>query len=97
MWLATPLVILANSLIVTRSPLGPPETYLEIGAVQSKELWATEATGMNDVAEVRQGWSCIRSWLEDQADDDVTRSCAEWRWGIPAIPGLTSTVARKGS
>jgi len=23
------------------------------------QLWATEATGMNDLAEVVQGWKCI--------------------------------------
>lgn len=36
-----------------------------LGIAQRKEIWATEATGMNDVAEVRQGWDFIREWLAE--------------------------------
>jgi hypothetical protein len=39
-----------------------------VGLIQSMELWATEASGMNDVAEVRQGWDYIRRWLRKESD-----------------------------
>lgn len=43
-----------------------------LNILERKELWATEAAGMNDVAEVRQGWEFIRDWLTDQdSTDDV--------------------------
>lgn len=43
-----------------------------LGIVQDKVLWATEASGLNDVAEVVQGWDFIRAWLKTQdPDDDV--------------------------
>ncbi|WP_183092431.1 DUF2971 domain-containing protein [Nocardioides stalactiti] len=42
-----------------------------IGLVQGRVLWASEAAGMNDRAEVRQGWQKIRSWLEDQPVGDA--------------------------
>lgn len=43
-----------------------------LNIVEKKELWATEAAGMNDVAEVRQGWEFIREWLGDQdSSNDV--------------------------
>jgi hypothetical protein len=47
-----------------------------LGMVSHHELWATEASGMNDLAEVRQGWTYIRTWLEARtgdADDAVQR------------------------
>jgi hypothetical protein len=37
-----------------------------IGIVQGRVLWASEAAGMNDLAEVRQGWQKIRLWLDGQ-------------------------------
>jgi len=43
-----------------------------LGLVEVHELWATEATGMNDLAEVRQGWIFIRNWLERQPSDPIT-------------------------
>ncbi len=43
-----------------------------LNILERKELWATEAAGMNDVAEVRQGWAFIRDWMTDQdPTDDV--------------------------
>lgn len=45
-----------------------------LGLVENGELWATEATGMNDLAEVRQGWEFIRKWVADQdQNDQVTK------------------------
>lgn len=44
-----------------------------LGLLQNGELWATESTGMNDLAEVRQGWAFIREWLERQSDDEAVR------------------------
>lgn len=38
--------------------------------VRSRELWATEATGMNDLAEVTHGWQFIQKWLAGQDDSD---------------------------
>lgn len=57
-----------------------------LGAIEKKELWATEATGMNDLAEIRQGWSFIRTWLDDQADDDVTKIMRRMAFGDPSNP-----------
>lgn len=52
-----------------------------LGELQDRVLWATEALGMNDLAEVEQGWRYISEWLETQSqDDDVIkdmRSAAE--------------------
>lgn len=41
-----------------------------LGILCSSELWATEASGMNDLAEVHQGWDFIKSWLERQDPTD---------------------------
>lgn len=57
-----------------------------LGVIEKKELWATEATGMNDVAEVRQGWAFIRNWLEGQDDDDVTKIMRRIAFGDPKDP-----------
>lgn len=46
-----------------------PPTLL--GACAFDELWATEAAGMNDVAEVRQGWNFIESWLRSKPNSPV--------------------------
>lgn len=43
-----------------------------LGILQHHELWATQASGMNDVAEVRQGWDFINEWLEAQDASDRT-------------------------
>ena len=52
-----------------------------LGLAQNHEMWATEATGMNDLAEVRQGWSFIKKWLKGQGEDEVLqlmrRACKE--------------------
>ncbi|WP_104105425.1 DUF2971 domain-containing protein [Nocardioides sp. 616] len=42
-----------------------------IGLVQGRVLWASEAAGMNDRAEVRQGWRKIRLWLDSQPAGDA--------------------------
>lgn len=45
-----------------------------LNIVQSNELWATESHGMNDVAEIKQGWIVIRDWLRRQNANDPTVS-----------------------
>lgn len=42
-----------------------------LSIIKLKEFWATEASGLNDVAEIRQGWDFIQSWLERQPDGHV--------------------------
>jgi hypothetical protein len=41
-----------------------------LGLISGREFWATEASGMNDVSEVRQGWDFTRAWLEEQDGKD---------------------------
>lgn len=41
-----------------------------LGIVQGRQLWATEASGMNDLAEIHQGWEFIRDWLATQPQSD---------------------------
>jgi hypothetical protein len=50
-----------------------------LGTSQGHALWATEAFGLNDVAELRHGWAFIRSWLDAQdKEDGVIRDLLEW-------------------
>jgi hypothetical protein len=35
-----------------------------LGIVESGCLWASEASSLNDLAEVRRGWEVVRGWLE---------------------------------
>jgi hypothetical protein len=42
-----------------------------LGIVENHALWATEAFGLSDVAELRHGWRFIRQWLRDQQEDEV--------------------------
>lgn len=37
-----------------------------LGIVQGRKVWASEAAGLNDRAEVRQGWAKILGWAERQ-------------------------------
>jgi len=37
-----------------------------IGILESKRLRASEASSLNDLAEIRQGWDSIRRWLKNQ-------------------------------
>ncbi|MBU2698802.1 DUF2971 domain-containing protein [Pimelobacter sp. 30-1] len=39
-----------------------------LGMIRDRKLWASEAAGMNDRAEVRQGWAKILDWAEKQPD-----------------------------
>ncbi len=34
-------------------------------------VWASEAAGLNDRAEIRQGWAKIRAWLDAQPDGEI--------------------------
>ena len=40
--------------------------------LESNELRATESHGMNDVAEIKQGWRFIRDWLRSREPHDPT-------------------------
>ena len=42
-----------------------------IGILESKRLWASEASSLNDLAEIRQGWDSINDWLKTQPKSDV--------------------------
>lgn len=53
-----------------------------LGVLENQELWATEATGMNDVAEIRQGWDFIRDWLAGYRGDDPALRDVNGAFGI---------------
>lgn len=57
-----------------KSADGPIYHYTDpagmLGIITGRVLWATEASGMNDLAEIRQGWEFIRKWLATQSQDD---------------------------
>lgn len=42
-----------------------------IGMVEEGVVWASEAASLNDLAEVRQGWTLIQNWLQEQPDSDA--------------------------
>ncbi|MFC4630101.1 DUF2971 domain-containing protein [Promicromonospora alba] len=42
-----------------------------LGVAGDNELWATESHGMNDKAEVHQGWRFIEQWLSAQDQNDL--------------------------
>jgi hypothetical protein len=42
-----------------------------LGIVQERKLWASEAAGLNDRAEVRQGWAKILEWAERQPGSEA--------------------------
>lgn len=58
------------------------------GLVENGELWATESSAMNDMAEVRQGWAFIREWLDLQGHDQAVESM---RWAADE-DGIVSTL-----
>jgi hypothetical protein len=37
-----------------------------LGIVESGCLWASEASSLNDLAEVRRGWEVVRAWLDQR-------------------------------
>ncbi|SDT36736.1 DUF2971 domain-containing protein [Jiangella sp. DSM 45060] len=39
-----------------------------LGIVESGTLRASEASSLNDLAEIKQGWKFIRNWLDQQSD-----------------------------
>lgn len=41
-----------------------------LGIVQGRKVWASEAAGLNDRAEVRQGWARILEWAGRQPESD---------------------------
>lgn len=54
---------------------GPVYHYTDagglLGIVQGRKLWASEAAGLNDRAEVRQGWAKILEWAGRQPDSEA--------------------------
>lgn len=42
-----------------------------LGIVRDRKLWASEAAGLNDWAEVRQGWAKILEWAQRQPASDA--------------------------
>lgn len=50
-----------------------------IGLIEDRALWATEATGLNDLAEVKQGWEFIEERLKNihSAHSDEIRRLAQ--------------------
>ncbi|MBN9105485.1 MAG: hypothetical protein J0I14_10820 [Propionibacteriaceae bacterium] len=42
-----------------------------LGIIESKVLWASEASSLNDTAELNQGWEIIDKWLSGQPDSDT--------------------------
>lgn len=53
-----------------REATGPVYHYTSsvglLGLVESGCLWASEATSLNDLAEVRHGWEVVKAWLAKQ-------------------------------
>lgn len=43
-----------------------------LGLLQTQTLWASEATSLNDIAEIRQGWDFIDEWLKHQIPKSST-------------------------
>jgi hypothetical protein len=41
-----------------------------LGIVEKHALRATEAFGLNDVAELRHGWRFVKQWLDDQTGEE---------------------------
>lgn len=58
------------------------------GLIENGELWATESSAMNDLAEVRQGWGFIREWLKPRGDDQAVEFM---RWAAEE-DGIVSTL-----
>jgi hypothetical protein len=52
--------------VVTRSVFHYTSSQGLIGILESKRLRASEASSLNDLAEIRQGWDSIREWLKNQ-------------------------------
>ena len=42
-----------------------------LGILEQGELWASEATSLNDLSEIRQGWDFVRKWLKGRSDADA--------------------------
>jgi hypothetical protein len=42
-----------------------------LGIAHRGVLWASEAAGLNDRAEIRQGWAKIRAWLDAQPEGEI--------------------------
>jgi hypothetical protein len=48
-----------------------------IGILESKRMWASEASSLNDLAEIRQGWDSISKWLKNQPKSDAVDLLSE--------------------
>ena len=58
-----------------REATGPVYHYTSaaglLGLVGSRCLWASEATSLNDLAEVRHGWEVVKAWLAKQPSSEA--------------------------
>lgn len=67
-----------------------------LGIVRNGELWASESTSLNDLAEIRQGWNFVRDWVRDSADDRVRH--LGWLISEESSPqGMTTTYVLSAS
>ncbi len=48
-----------------------------LGLVEGGSLWASEATSLNDLAEVRHGWEVVKSWLLQQPPSESAELLSE--------------------
>lgn len=68
-----------------------------IGILESKRLWASEASSLNDLAEIRQGWDSIREWLmiqpKSEAVDMLSRFAADPMKGKHEVFVLSGSTA----
>jgi len=54
-----------------------------LGIVQSQALWASEASSLNDLAEVRRGWDLIKEWLQPR---QAASEAADWLYDFACNP-----------
>lgn len=48
-----------------------------LGLVQTGCVWASEATSLNDLAEVRHGWDVVKAWLAQQPASEAVELLTE--------------------
>jgi hypothetical protein len=69
-----------------------------LGIIGNNSLWASEASSMNDIAEIDQGWLTIERLLKDKANSearDKLLMVPDWARRRPAEVFLLSASARR--
>lgn len=69
MGLNSKAILLPENLVCKVPIYHYPSAAAYLGIIENHCLWATEAFGMNDVAELRHGWEFVREWLGKQESD----------------------------